>query len=135
MWCPNGAYPNLLKVKNISWCWTRLNHSVNFSNFGGFRFNAYFADDVSNRSNPPEITVQDEGRTDLQRCEVQDIPAAQEDWLGMPNSPFWTATGWWRIHDDPDRQFDFRLGGFPHEGPRIRYFHPSDDPNVSGWYS
>lgn len=98
--CPNGTGTNLVRPKNITWCWDVDPRS---SAWQGVNFNAYIQDD-NEVVNPLTFELDDNGASS--RCGVQDIAAFREKWLEMPQHPRWSAHANVRLANQNDQSLD-----------------------------
>lgn len=110
--CPNGGGTNLVRPKNITWCWDVDPPS---NAWQGVDFNAYIADN-NEVTNPGEFSVNDNGTGS--RCLVQDIAAFREKWLEMPQNPYWSAHANVRLSGQNDQSIN--MGS--------RSINPPNDP-------
>lgn len=98
--CPNGTGTNLVRPKNIRWCW---DVSPGSSAWQGVNFNAYIRDD-NEVTNPDVFTLNDNGTNG--RCATQDIAAYKEKWLEIPQNPRWTAFATVKLANQSDQSVD-----------------------------
>lgn len=126
-YCPNGTWSSLVRVKGASYCYSWSEGYSPNGYFDGVKFNPFYFDD-NEEVNPGEVKVNDDGS--WQNCVDYWIPTENRRWFEMEHSPGWTMSGWVVVKYNPDTDIDWRI-----DGSSVKYFHPSTDPNVSGWYS
>lgn len=127
-YCPNWpmVYPKIKPLRYV-WCWHFTTDRPNgfFDAFGGVRFNGYVGSKYST-TNPPEVKVDDDHSQT--NCEKQGLVSG---WMSMADKPHESITAWIVMAAEQDIEVIFRTS----TGSHVKYIHPADDENISGWYS
>lgn len=118
-----------LKVYGFDFCWTILGDDKS-PLFDGVTFFPTMHDDATDIW-PAGKKVVDDGTN--QNCDSTALTAANSIWLLMWRSPYWTVNAVVNLYLYPDDNIPMRTAPGS-TAPKEKYFHPSDDPNLSDYY-
>lgn len=122
--CPNGSYPNKVKVIGTNFCVTKVSGDIPW--IQGFKWNPYYADESGKVVNPPQTEAYwhpvnwENGE---QHCDRQNISTDIRKWMFMRDNPAWSLGGWVDISGWPDQEFHFVENDMSRH-----YIDPATDP-------
>lgn len=125
-WCKSGK----TKFKWIVWCWSFPEGRKGSNAFEGVEFNSNIWDAGQEKTNPPPIYLEDNGKQ--QNCRTQNFVNSTETWMWQYNRPKRSQQGKIELSQAiPDRTVKFKSG--KKGKSNVKYWNPYKAQPLGSW--